>query len=325
MRTSTLTALAALASDDPSHQHHSHQFSNGRLQLFPSSNINHNAILQSSQYQTILGIRGGDAAGGRVGVSFGEILADNKGYKILTTTNPSVIVRGGDDKSPTSTKSSSNGISIFGLQPTPQALATLSMATCMALHYLAYSLARPATMTLFTSSRLGFGGNKSAYPFAMTFISPMSFMLLLFYGKVLQKQGPYLALKTTTLGCASILGLASLTIAKLDSLIDGNETITTITKYIVGLLFIFRESYVQLITSQHWSFISSILTPSQSSKWFAPISGLTSITSALSAMGVGKLSNMWGLPGVLGLAATVLGGSVVFGEMAYNIAEKVCF
>ena len=149
-------------------------------------------------------------------------------------------------------------------------------------------------------------------------------MLLLFYGKVLQKQGPYLALKTTTLGCASILGLASLTIAKLDTLIDGNDTLTTITKYIVGILFIFRESYVQLITSQHWSFISSILTPSQSSKWFAPISGLTSITSALSAMGVGKLSNMWGLPGVLGLAATVLGGSVVFGEMAYNIAEKVC-
>jgi len=324
MRTSALTALAALASDDPSHQHHSHQFSNGRLQLFPSSNINHNSVLQSSQqYQSILDIRGGDAAGGRVGVSFGEILADNKTSYKISTTNPSVIVRGGDDKS--STTASNSGISIFGLQPTPQALATLSMATCMALHYLAYSLARPATMTLFTSSRLGFGGNKSAYPFAMTFISPMSFMLLLFYGKVLQKQGPYLALKTTTLGCASILGLASLTIAKLDSLIDGNDALTTITKYIVGLLFIFRESYVQLITSQHWSFISSILTPSQSSKWFAPISGLTSITSALSAMGVGKLSNLWGLPGVLGLAATVLGGSVVFGEMAYNIAEKVCY
>ena len=321
MRTSTLTALAALASED-SHQNHSHQFSsNSRLQLYPSSNINHNAVLLSSKYQTILDIRGGDAAGGRVAVSFGEILADNKtSYKISATTNPSVIVRGGDDKSSTS----SSGISIFGLQPTPQALATLSMATCMALHYLAYSLARPATMTLFTSSRLGFGGNKSAYPFAMTFISPMSFMLLLFYGKVLQKQGPYLALKTTTLGCASILGLASLTIAKLDTLIDGNDTLTTITKYIVGLLFIFRESYVQLITSQHWSFISSILTPSQSSMWFAPISGLTSVTSALSAMGVGKLSNLWGLPGVLGLAATVLGGSVVFGEMAYNIAEKVC-
>ena len=323
MRTSALTALAALASDD-SHQNHSHQFSN-RLQLFPSPNVNHNAVLQSSKYhQTILGIRGGDAAAGRVGVSFGKVLADNKtSYKISATTNPSVVVRGGDDKSSITTGGS--GISIFGLQPTPQALATLSMATCMALHYLAYSLARPATMTLFTSSRLGFGGNKSAYPFAMTFISPMSFMLLIFYGKVLQKQGPYLALKTTTLGCASILGLASLTIAKLDTLIDGNESLTTITKYKVGLLFIFRESYVQLITSQHWSFISSILTPSQSSKWFAPISGLTSITSALSAMGVGKLSNMWGLPGVLGLAATVLGGSVVFGEMAYNIAEKVCF
>ena len=69
-----------------------------------------------------------------MGVSFGEILADSKtSYKISTTTNPSVIVRGGDDKSSTSTTNSGSGISIFGLQPTPQALATLSMATCMAL------------------------------------------------------------------------------------------------------------------------------------------------------------------------------------------------
>ena len=101
--------------------------------------------------------------------------------------------------------------------------------------------------------------------------------------------------------------------------------ISNLTKYIVGALFIFRESYVQLITSQHWSFISSVLTPSQSSTWFAPISGLTSITSAVAAMAVGRLSSMWGLQGVLGVAALVLGGSVVFGELAYSIAEKVSF
>ena len=47
------------------------------------------------------------------------------------------------------------------------------------------------------------------------------------------------------------------------------------------------------------------------------------MTSAFAALGVGKLSAMWGLPGVLGVAAVVLGGSVVFGEAAYSIAEKV--
>ncbi|KAK1746754.1 putative ADP/ATP carrier protein [Skeletonema marinoi] len=107
-------------------------------------------------------------------------------------------------------------------------------------------------------------------------------------------------------------------------IIEGDTTslLAILTRYTVGALFIFRESYVQLITSQHWSFISSVLTPNQSSTWFAPISGLTSITSALAAMGVGKLSAVWGLQGVLGVAAVVLGGSVVFGEAAYGIAEK---
>mmetsp|Transcript_2433 Transcript_2433/g.4548 ORF Transcript_2433/g.4548 Transcript_2433/m.4548 type:complete len:154 (-) Transcript_2433:813-1274(-) len=105
-------------------------------------------------------------------------------------------------------------------------------------------------------------------------------------------------------------------------LVESNASLGMVAKYVVGALFIFRESYVQLITSQHRSFISSVLTPNQSSKWFAPISGLTSVTNAFLAMGVGKLSAVWGLHGVLAVAAIVLGGSVVFGEMAYSIADN---
>ena len=112
-------------------------------------------------------------------------------------------------------------------------------------------------------------------------------------------------------------------LAKLDPIIDTHPHLATLTKYIVGILFVFRESYVQLITSQHWSFISSVLTPNQSSRWFAPISGLTSVTSALAALCVGKLSAMWGIPGVVGVAGLFLAGSVIFGDIAYRIAEKV--
>ena len=205
----------------------------------------------------------------------------------------------------------------------PLVLATLSISTSMSLHYLAYSLARPATMTLFTSSRLGFGNNRSAYPFAMTFISPMSFLLLLGYGAIIGKLGPLSALKTTTLGCSSILFLSGLLIAKLEGMVDTNPTAKTVTKYLIGALFVFRESYVQLITSQHWSFLSSVLTPKQSSRWFAPISGLTSVTSAVAAMGVGRLSQSLGLSGVLIVAGLVLGVSLILGDIAYGIAEKV--
>lgn len=208
-------------------------------------------------------------------------------------------------------------------QMTPLALAALSISTSMSLHYLAYSLARPATMTLFTSSRLGFGNSRSAYPFAMTFISPMSLVLLLGYGAVLGKLGPLSALKATTLGCSSVLLVSGLLIAKLDGMVESHATAKIITKYLIGTLFVFRESYVQLITSQHWSFLSSILTPNQSSRWFAPISGLTSVTSAAAAMAVGRLSQILGLSGVLVVAGLVLGVSLILGDVAYGIAQKV--
>lgn len=230
-------------------------------------------------------------------------------------SQPSMQLRGGAPIKDDDTTS------LFNLSPLAQ--ATLSISLAMSLHYLAYSLARPATMTLFTSSRLGFGNNRSAYPFAMTFISPMSFLLLLGYGGVIEKLGPLPALKVTTLGCASVLLISGVLIAKLDGMVNTNSTAHLITKYLIGTLFVFRESYVQLITSQHWSFLSSVLTPKQSSRWFAPISGLTSVTSAVAAVGVGRLSQMLGLSGVLIVAGLVLGVSLILGDVAYGIAERV--
>ena len=297
MRTSTLTALAALSADQDSLSQHKY-LGHHRHHLRRSYSLHHSPALQS-----------------------GYIDHDHVALRRMT-----FIGRGGGAtlQKSNSDEENNSDISLLGISLTPRALSTLSMALCMSLHYLAYSLARPATMTLFTSSRLGFGNNSvSAYPFAMTFISPMYFILLLFYGNVLNGKGPYMALKTTTLGCAVVLGACSLLIAKLDPYVESKGSIATLTKYIIGTLFVFRESYVQLITSQHWSFISSVLTPNQSSRWFAPISGLTSVTSAFAAMGVGRLVGLWGLTGVLGVAAVVLGASVIFGEMAYSIAEKV--
>ncbi|KAL7551037.1 hypothetical protein ACHAWF_014240 [Thalassiosira exigua] len=196
------------------------------------------------------------------------------------------------------------------------------MALCMSLHYLSYSLARPATMTLFTSSKVGFGKSAGAYPLALTFVAPASFLLLLAYGRILERGGPLVALKGTTVGCAGVLGLSAWAIRQLDFLADADPSWAAAAKYLVGGLFVFRESYVQLLTSQHWSFISSVLTPGQSSTWFAPISGLTSVTSALAATQVGRLSERWGLTGVMGLAGAVLGCSVLFGGRAYEIAEE---
>ncbi len=192
-------------------------------------------------------------------------------------------------------------------QFTPQGRSVLCMAIAMSLHYLSYSIARPSTIALFTSAKTGFAGNKAAFPFAMAFISPASLGLLLVYGKILGAAGPRGAIRQTTFLVAAVLWLAAFLVHILSDVVNSSITIPffgianiPLLQALVGALFIFRESYVQLLTSQYWAFMASILTPDQSAKWFSPISGLTSITSALAGLGVKEVVDTVGLPGALG-------------------------
>ena len=190
---------------------------------------------------------------------------------------------------------------------TPKGSSVLNMAIAMSLHYLSYSIARPSTIALFTSAKTGFSATKAAFPFAMAFISPASLGLLLLYGKILGAAGPRGAIRQTTFLVASVLWTSAALVHILSEVIDSSIMIPLfgfakipLLQALVGALFIFRESYVQLLTSQYWSFMASILTPEQSAKWFSPISGLTSITSAFAGLGVKQLVNSVGLPGALG-------------------------
>jgi len=213
---------------------------------------------------------------------------------------------------------------------TPQGLSVLYMAIAMSLHYLSYSIARPTTVALFTSAKMGFAGNTAAFPLAMAFISPTSLSLLLLYGKILGRAGPRGAIRQTTFLVASMLGFAAVSIDILSDGFGSNILIPffgiakiPLLQALVGALFIFRESYVQLLTSQYWSFMASILNPEQSAKWFSPISGLTSITSAIAGLGVTRVVETAGLPGALAVAGLFLLCSLIFTEKAYAIADKV--
>jgi ATP/ADP translocase len=194
------------------------------------------------------------------------------------------------------------------------------MAIGMAFHYLGYSLARPITVALFTSKATGYPNSPGAFPFAMAFVSPVSLLLLLSYGHVLDKHGPRGALSRCTLGCAVTILLAAAGIQysqQSDALLWG----IPVTKFISGPLFVFRESYVQLLTSQYWSFMASVLTPNQSAKWFAPIAGLTSISSVIGGAAVSVLSGRLNLAGTLACTAIALLLSLVATGSAYSIAQ----
>lgn len=200
--------------------------------------------------------------------------------------------------------------------------AVILMAISMSLHYFAYSLARPTTLSLFVSSEIGFGkSTKSAFPLAMAFISPVSLLLLMYYGYELNTYGPMKALQHTTFFCSSMLIACSSLITFFQK---NNMNILNIpvVKIIVGILFIFRESYVQLITSQMWSFMSSVLTPTQSSKWFSRISALTSFMSIIAGLGLSSLIKNVGLVGVVAFSGVSLILSTFFSKAAYKVANE---
>ena len=195
------------------------------------------------------------------------------------------------------------------------------MATGMALHYLGYSFARAITLALFTSESTGFPGSNFAFPLVNAFVSPMSFLLLTVYGNILENHGPRGALKRSTFYCASVIMVSSIILEFLKQM---GTTVFGIqaTKFVTAPLFIFRESYVQLLTSQYWSFMASVLTPDQSAKWFAPIAGLTSIASATGGIAVRFLAAKVDLAGTLACTGLSLCASLFATEMAYSIAEK---
>jgi ATP/ADP translocase len=203
---------------------------------------------------------------------------------------------------------------------TPEGKSVLYMAIAMALHYLGYSLARSITVSLFTSSSTGYS-SPAAFPFAMAFVSPCALLMLMGYNNVLERSGPRGALMQSTLFCAIVVNAAALAIAtslKSGFVIAGTPAV----KWITGPLFVFRESYVQLLTSQYWSFMASVLTPNQSARFFGPIAGLTSIASAVAGYAVSPLVKRIGLTGALMGTGTMLLLSLVAASISYNIARK---
>ena len=166
--------------------------------------------------------------------------------------------------------------------PSPQTQSILWMTLAMACHYLGYGIARSITVSLFTSAATGYATHTAtAVSLAMTLVSPVSIALLLAYTRVLNSYGPPTALRTSTLACAGLIGVLAIGLSASSS--------SPHVRYWTGPLFVVREAYVQLLTSQFWSFFASALTPRQAAQWFGPIASVTSCASAVAGWGVGPL------------------------------------
>lgn len=208
------------------------------------------------------------------------------------------------------------------LSPRAQSLGWMALSA--GAHFAAYELARSGTLALFTSKTTGFESS-SALPLAVGTVSPFSVVLLSCYSSLLDKRGPRSTLRFTTYVFAAVLTTCSLILClcntkELDA-IESKAYKRNISRFAVFFLFVYQNASVRLLHSQHWSFISSVTSKDEAKKWFAPITGLASLTSTIAAGSISYLLRSLNLFGLLIAAAAIMLLGAKCSDTAYRIAE----
>lgn len=203
--------------------------------------------------------------------------------------------------------------------PKGQSLAGMTIAS--AIHVAGYELARNSVIALFTSERTGFSSSV-AMPAATGFISPLSIGLLWMYTQILDRKGPRVALLRSKLICFAIFSTGGLLLGFLEPKVDDSVLVQQISKWLLFTLFIIQNAFVQLLFTQHWSFLGSLGASSDKAAWFAPVAGVGSCASTIAAFSVKYLSEALTLPGLLFFSSLMILLSAVFADFAYGISEK---
>jgi len=206
----------------------------------------------------------------------------------------------------------------------PRARSCILMATAMSLHFGGYEFARSAALALFTSSETGFT-HPSAYPFAIGLVTPTTLSLLYWYGTLLKAKGPRQALRRTTILVLGVLLLGDGLVAFLSSsaFAWAHSSVAWLTRAAVAVLFIFQNSYAHLIYTQQWSFLGSVMTPTEGTRWFTFIAGLCSLVCTLTASSVQSIADRsYGLVTLVFLTCVTLGLSMLCADRAYELSSE---
>lgn len=182
-------------------------------------------------------------------------------------------------------------------------------------------------MTLFTSDRTGFS-RPSAVTIATGLVSPVSIGLLYIHRRVFDTVGARKSILATSFTYASIILIATLVLQ--------TSPTRTLSQATVLSLFVLKNSFVHLLMTQHWSFLTSLLQ-SNTASWTPILAGMGSITSTLAGWAVtpalqmlsstvssSKSRSNFGMIGLLVIASVGVLSTAVLSDAAYSIAERVC-
>jgi ATP/ADP translocase len=206
----------------------------------------------------------------------------------------------------------------------PRARACIFMTTAMSLHFGGYEFARSAALALFTSSETGYT-HPSAYPFAIGLVTPTTLSLLYWYGTILKANGPRHALRETTSLVLGVLlgGVGLVAILSSSAFVWPPSSVAWVTRAIVALLFVFQNSYAHLIYTQQWSFLGSVMTPTEGTRWFTFIAGWSSLVCTLTASSVQTIADRSnGLVLLMFMTCATLGLSMLCADKAYQLSSE---
>lgn len=203
----------------------------------------------------------------------------------------------------------------------PRPRSVVYMAVAMALHFGGYEFLRNSCLALFTSSHVGFH-NPAAFPLANALVSPFAVLLLLAYSRQLARYGPRIALCRST--AASVLWIATAATALRITPLLGTIG-KPIGQALILLTFLFQSSYQYLLYTQHWSFVGSVLTPDEASRWFPVLAGASSIVCTLTGSAIPYLVPRIGLLGLMAATAFTLTIALFSGDRAYHLAQRYGF
>ena len=155
--------------------------------------------------------------------------------------------------------------------------ALIAMTMANALHFGAYELARSAIVALWTSSSWTLATTTTTpsstliMTLAMGGVSPISILVLTIHRRIFDRCGPQLSLRYTTLFYAILFSSAAVVVRYCAMPITThhdqhhhhhhqNAPQRYLAQSTIVILFILKNCLVQLLASQHWSFITGTVT-----------------------------------------------------------------
>ena len=191
--------------------------------------------------------------------------------------------------------------------------AAVLMASALSLLFFGYESSRAASISLLSANEVGLGSE--ALPFTVALGSPAGALVLYLYASSIKKNGARYTLRVSNMACVGVLSLMAIFsgyVMRAGGL--GG-------KCLVIFFYVFREIYISLLSTQHWSFLASILD-SSSTGVLVSSAGIVSISSAVGSCAVEWFVSFGGVLGLLFVSFVCTFLSWTCAEMAYAMGTS---